>query len=155
MVPKAKQAPPELAVVGRRQKRLDGFEKVSGRSVFTDDVRLPGMLHGKILRSPHARARIVSIDTSKAAALPGVKIVLTGEDAPDLMFSEHQPVFARKVVTIVTLVDVPVVVDRVVLALGEDQLPPLGGIDRRVGRVTVVVGVGAHDGVSGLTSKLL
>jgi CO/xanthine dehydrogenase Mo-binding subunit len=101
MVPKAKQAPPELAVVGRRQKRLDGFEKVSGRSVFTDDVRLPGMLHGKILRSPHARARILAIDTSKAAALPGVKIVLTGEDAPELMFSQHQPVFAREVVNYV------------------------------------------------------
>lgn len=92
---------PELAVVGRRQKRLDGFDKVSGRSVFTDDVRLPGMLHGKILRSPHARARIVSIDTSKAAALPGVKLVVTGKDAPDLMFSEHQPAFAQDIVNYV------------------------------------------------------
>lgn len=88
----------KLAVIGRRQKRLDGFEKVSGRSVFTDDVRLPGMLHGKVLRSPHARARIVSIDTTKAEALPGVKIVLTGKDAPELMFSEHQPVFALDIV---------------------------------------------------------
>jgi len=87
-----------LAVIGRRQKRLDGFEKVSGRSVFTDDVRLPGMLHGKIVRSPHARARILSIDTSAAEALPGVKVVLTGKDAPELMFSEHQPVFAQGVV---------------------------------------------------------
>jgi len=89
---------PELAVIGRRQKRLDGFEKVSGRSVFTDDVRLPGMLHGKIIRSPHARARIVSIDTSKAEALPGVKVVVTGKDAPSLMFSAHQPVFAQDIV---------------------------------------------------------
>jgi 4-hydroxybenzoyl-CoA reductase subunit alpha len=101
MDPKAKQATPELAVIGRRQKRLDGFDKVSGRSVFTDDVRLPGMLQGKILRSPHARARILSIDTSAAAALPGVKIVLTGKDAPDLMFSEYQPVFAQDVVNYV------------------------------------------------------
>ena len=62
-----------LTIIGRRQQRLDGFEKVSGRSVFTDDVRLPGMLHGKIVRSPHARARIVSIDTSAAspAGCPG------------------------------------------------------------------------------------
>jgi len=82
-------------VIGRRQKRLDGFEKVSGRSVFTDDVRLPGMLHGKILRSPHARARIISIDTSAAESLPGVKVVLTGRDAPHLMYSEHQPVLAQ------------------------------------------------------------
>ena len=58
-----------LAVIGRRQERVDGFDKVSGRSVFTDDVRLPGMLHGKIIRSCHARARIVSIDTSKAEEL--------------------------------------------------------------------------------------
>ena len=90
-----------LAVIGRRQKRLDGYEKVSGRSVFTDDVRLPGMLHGKILRSPHARARIISIDTSRAAALPGVKVILTGSDAPELMFSEHQPALARDVVNYV------------------------------------------------------
>lgn len=88
-------------MIGRRQPRLDGFEKVSGRSVFTDDVRLPGMLHGKVVRSPHARARIVSIDTSKAAALPGVRVIVTGADAPDLMFSEHQPVFAREVVNYV------------------------------------------------------
>ncbi|NND37210.1 MAG: molybdopterin-dependent oxidoreductase [Gammaproteobacteria bacterium] len=88
----------ELAVVGTRRKRLDGFEKVSGRSVFTDDIRLPGMLHGKILRSPHARARIVSIDTSKAEALPGVKVVVTGRDVPDLMHSEHQPVMAPEIV---------------------------------------------------------
>ena len=87
--------------MGRRQQRLDGFEKVSGRSVFTDDVRLPGMLHGKIVRSPHARARIVAIDTSTAADLPGVKVVLTGRDAPELMFSEHQPVLARDTVNYV------------------------------------------------------
>lgn len=101
MAAKPESDNPELAVVGRRQKRLDGFEKVSGRSVFTDDVRLPGMLHGKIVRSPHARARIVSIDTSKAAALAGVKIVLTAKDAPELMFSEHQPVLAQDMVNYV------------------------------------------------------
>jgi 4-hydroxybenzoyl-CoA reductase subunit alpha len=101
MVAKPDNADTKFAVIGRRQKRLDGFEKVSGRSVFTDDVRLPGMLHGKILRSPHSRARIVSIDTSKAEALPGVKVVVTGRDAPGLMFSEHQPVFAQDVVNYV------------------------------------------------------
>ena len=69
-----------LSVIGRRQPRLDGFDKVSGRSVFTDDIVLPGMLHGRILRSPHARARILRIDTSKALALPGVKAVLSNAD---------------------------------------------------------------------------
>jgi len=90
-----------LSVIGRRHGRIDGFDKVSGRSVFTDDIKLPGMLHGKILRSPHARARIIRIDTSQAEALPGVRLVVTGADAPDLMYSEHQPVFAQQVVNYV------------------------------------------------------
>lgn len=88
----------QLTVIGRRQPRVDGFEKITGRSVFTDDVRLPGMLHGKILRSPHARARIKSIDTSRAEALPGVKAILTAADYPDLEFSENQPLFAKDTV---------------------------------------------------------
>lgn len=91
----------DLSVIGRRQPRLDGFEKVSGRAVYTDDIVLPGMLFGRILRSPHPRARIVRIDTAKAAALPGVKAVITGADAPDLLFSERQPVFAQEVVNYV------------------------------------------------------
>jgi len=91
----------ELTVIGRRQKRLNGFDQVSGRSVFTDDIKLPGMLHAKVLRSPHARARIVRIDTSKAEALPGVRVVVTGADAPKLMFSEHQTVLAQDVVNYV------------------------------------------------------
>lgn len=84
-----------LHVVGRRQPRLDGHEKVSGRAEFTDDIRLPGMLHGKILRSTQAHARIRRIDTSRAEALPGVKAVVTNCDAPALMFTEHQPVLAQ------------------------------------------------------------
>jgi len=87
--------PEKLSVIGRRQPRVDGFEKISGRSVFTDDVRLPGMLHGKILRSPHARAHIKSIDTSKAEALPGVRAILTAADYPDLEFSDKQPLLAK------------------------------------------------------------
>ncbi|MBL8225510.1 MAG: molybdopterin-dependent oxidoreductase [Chromatiales bacterium] len=86
---------PGLGVIGRRQPRLDGFDKVSGRSVFADDIELPGMLHGRILRSPHARARIVRLDTTKARALPGVKAVVTNGDAPDLVFSERQPLLAK------------------------------------------------------------
>jgi CO/xanthine dehydrogenase Mo-binding subunit len=92
---------PDLSVVGKRQPRLDGREKVSGRSIFTDDVELPGMLHGKILRSPHARARIKSIDTSKAKKLPGVKAVVTADDAPGLMFGENQPLLCQDVVNYV------------------------------------------------------
>ncbi len=90
-----------LAVIGRRQPRLDGFEKVSGRALYTDDIVLPGMLHGRVLRSPHPRARILRVDASRALALPGVKAVVTGGDFPDVLFTERQPVFAREVVNYV------------------------------------------------------
>ncbi len=93
--------PAPFSVIGRRQPRLDGFEKVSGRAVYTDDIVLPNMLHGRILRSPHPRARILAIDASRALALPGVKAVITGRDFPDILFTERQPVFAQTVVSYV------------------------------------------------------
>lgn len=71
-----------FALIGRRLRKIDGLEKSTGRATYTDDLALPGMLHGKILRSPHAHARIASIDTSKAEALPGVHGVLTGAELP-------------------------------------------------------------------------
>ena len=70
-------------VIGTRPIRHDGVDKVIGRAIYGGDTRLAGLLYGQILRSPHAHARIKSIDTSKAAALPGVKAVLTGTDLPD------------------------------------------------------------------------
>ena len=70
----------DLRVVGTRPVRPDGVEKVTGRATYGADFRLPGQLVGKILRSPHAHARIVKIDTSKAEALPGVKAVMTAAD---------------------------------------------------------------------------
>ncbi|MBI3016099.1 MAG: hypothetical protein HYY65_13800 [Candidatus Tectomicrobia bacterium] len=73
-----------LAVVGKSLTRLGALEKVTGRSQYTGDLTLPGMLHAKILRSPHPHARIVSIDTCAAQALPGVAAVVTPRDvAPD------------------------------------------------------------------------
>jgi 4-hydroxybenzoyl-CoA reductase subunit alpha len=71
-----------LHVLGRRLRKTDGLEKSTGRARYTDDLTLPGMLHGKILRSPHPHARIRSIDTSAALALPGVHAVVTGEEMP-------------------------------------------------------------------------
>jgi CO/xanthine dehydrogenase Mo-binding subunit len=68
--------------VGTRPIRHDGLDKVTGRANFGADQKLPGMLHGYVLRSPHAHARIVSIDTSAAEAMPGVKAVVTGDDIP-------------------------------------------------------------------------
>lgn len=71
-------------VLGTRPVRHDGVDKVTGRAVYGNDVFLPGMLHGKILRSPHAHARIKSIDVSAAEKLPGVLAVVTAADFPDL-----------------------------------------------------------------------
>jgi len=72
----------ELSVVGQSLVKPDAFSKVSGQTKFADDLALPRMLFGRILRSPHPHARILSIDTSRAQALPGVLAVLTGEDLP-------------------------------------------------------------------------
>ena len=69
-------------VVGTRPIRHDGLEKVTGAAKYGADIQLTGMLHGKILRSPHAHAYIRSIDTSKAEALPGVAAVATSMDFP-------------------------------------------------------------------------
>jgi CO/xanthine dehydrogenase Mo-binding subunit len=73
-----------LKVVGTRPVRPDGFDKVTGKAAYGADFVMPGMLAGKIKRSPHAHARIVSIDISKALALAGVKSVIIGTDLPKL-----------------------------------------------------------------------
>jgi len=70
----------EYKVVGKRPIRHDGVDKVTGKARYAADVQLPGALHGKVLRSPHAHAIIKSIDTSKAEALPGVMAVVTSKD---------------------------------------------------------------------------
>ena len=71
-------------LIGTPMRKVEGLAKSTGRAVYTDDVALPGMLHGKILRSPHPHARIVSIDTTRAEALDGVHAVITGRDMPVL-----------------------------------------------------------------------
>ena len=76
------QTKPAYNVVGTRPVRPDGVEKVTGRAQYGADISLPGMLFGRIKRSPHAHARIVSIDTSKAEALPGVRCVVTHDHLP-------------------------------------------------------------------------
>ena len=77
-----------LKVVGTRPIRPDGVDKVTGRALYSADTRAAGMLWGKILRSPHAHARIVSIDTSKAEALSGVQAVVTSADFPNIPSEE-------------------------------------------------------------------
>ena len=73
---------PQYKVIGTRPIRHDGLEKVTGQARYGADISLPGMLHGKVLRSPHAHARIKSIDASRALALPGVKAVITSAEFP-------------------------------------------------------------------------
>jgi len=80
----------ELKWVGKSPIRPDGADKVTGRAKFGADLMLPGMLVGKVLRSPHAHAAIKSIDTTKAEALPGVKAVMTAADI-EPMSSEWVP----------------------------------------------------------------
>ena len=78
----------EYKVVGKRPIRHDGVDKVTGKAQYGADIRLPGHLHGKVLRSPHAHAHIKSIDTSRAEAHPGVLAVATAKDlapVPDLL----------------------------------------------------------------------
>ncbi len=71
-------------IIGTRPIRHDGADKVTGKALYGADVRLNGMLYGKVLRSPHAHARILSIDVSRALALPGVKAVVTSADLATL-----------------------------------------------------------------------
>ena len=80
--PPQRAHPGTFRVVGTRPIRHDGLEKLTGAAKYGADTQLAGMLHGKILRSPHAHARIRSIDTSKAEALPGVVAVATSADFP-------------------------------------------------------------------------
>lgn len=81
---RVEQHDPNYKVIGTRPIRQDGVDKVTGRALYGADIRLPGMLYGAVLRSPHAHARILSIDTSQAEAYPGVRAVVTAADLPDL-----------------------------------------------------------------------
>ena len=82
--PGGRAAPPEreFQVIGKRNRKIEGLAKVTGRAIYTDDITLPRMLHAKLLRSIHAHARIVAIDPAEALAMPGVHAVITGRDLP-------------------------------------------------------------------------
>ena len=84
IVDKPTEAKPKYKVIGTRPIRHDGVDKVTGRAKYGADIQLTGMLYGKILRSPHAHARIKSIDTSKAEQAPGVHAVITSKDMPEI-----------------------------------------------------------------------
>lgn len=72
--------PQDYAIIGKRVPRLDGLNKAAGNIKYVSDMTLPGMLIGKVLRSPFAHAKILNVDTSKAARIPGVKIAISAKD---------------------------------------------------------------------------
>src|SRR5688500_12201909 len=71
--------------LGSRMRRVDGADKIMGLARFTADLQLPGMLHGRLLLSPHAHARIASIDVAAALDHPGIVAVVTAADLKDLL----------------------------------------------------------------------
>ena len=83
----------DFKVIGTSPVRHDGVDKVTGRAQYGADVALPGTLYGKVLRSPHAHARVLSIDTSGAEELPGVFAVVTSDDMPEP--AEARPAVAK------------------------------------------------------------
>ncbi|MBW2562514.1 MAG: hypothetical protein JRE29_00510, partial [Deltaproteobacteria bacterium] len=83
------------SVVGKRVKNKDAVAKVTGKAVFTADIKLKGMLFGRVLRSKVAHAKILNIDVSKALELKGVKAVVTCKDTPLIKYSIH-PLMADK-----------------------------------------------------------
>jgi CO/xanthine dehydrogenase Mo-binding subunit/aerobic-type carbon monoxide dehydrogenase small subunit (CoxS/CutS family) len=106
--------------IGNNVRRLDAPSKVSGRLKYAGDMIMPGMLHMQVLRSPHAHARIVSLDTSAAEALAGVHCVITADDVPGEdgfgVFVHDQPIMARGKVRYVGEAVAAVAADDVVTA---------------------------------------
>jgi xanthine dehydrogenase YagR molybdenum-binding subunit len=86
-----------FTVVGRRHPRVEGIEKVTGRALYTYDVRLPGQLYARVLRSPLPHARIERIDTARAEALPGVHAVLSFVNAPEIEWYQETKLFDQTV----------------------------------------------------------
>ncbi len=90
----------EFTAIGKRVPKVDAVDKATGRAQYIQDVKLPGMLYGRILYSKYAHARIVKIDTEKAKSSPGVRVVLTGEDIPPIrmgVYKDNPPLKAGKV----------------------------------------------------------
>ena len=90
-VPAPQSSTTDLSLVGKRFPRLDAPAKATGRALYADDLVLPNMIYGKLLLSPVPHAYIKSIDTSRAAELDGVRVILTGTDVPDVTYGTSPP----------------------------------------------------------------
>ena len=93
-VPDKYRWPDQMSVIGTPVKRLDGPDKVAGRARYTFDISRPGMLHAKILRSPHPHARIVSVDLAAAQASPGCKVAIKWKEPGTKVMYQGDPVAA-------------------------------------------------------------
>ncbi|MBI3433786.1 MAG: molybdopterin-dependent oxidoreductase [Proteobacteria bacterium] len=126
----AEEEPADGRFIGANVRRLDAPSKVSGALKYAADMTMPGMLHVQVLRSPHPHARIVSIDTAGAQAMPGVAGVVMADDVPGIdgfgVFVNDQPVLARGKVRYVG--------DAIVAVAAEDELTARRALDH----VTVV-----------------
>ena len=80
----------EFSVFGKPLPRIDAWTRATGEVKYLDDIKLPGMLYGKILRSPHAHARILKINIARAQKLSGVRAIITSRDTPGIKFSFFQ-----------------------------------------------------------------
>src|SRR4051812_38515506 len=124
------------SVIGTSVPQMHARQKVQGRAQYVGDMKVPGMLYGKVLRSPYPHARIVSIDTSRARSLKGVKLVVTGADVPKrlwgLIHKEHNTLavdkvrFAGEEVAAVAAIDEDIAMDAIELIRVEyEPLPAL------------------------------
>jgi xanthine dehydrogenase YagR molybdenum-binding subunit len=87
----------KLRIVGRPAPRVDGAPRVTGQALYTSDIRLPGMLCGCVLRSPHAHARVKRVNSTDAEAMPGVRLVWHREQPPPISHFEERALFAEEV----------------------------------------------------------
>jgi len=111
--------------IGENVPRTDGKPKATGSAIYADDIKMPGMLHGALLRSPLPHARIVRINTRKAARLPGVKLVMTSADTPKIRYGNWRLFPA-------TQDEYPLAVDKVRF-IG-DEVAAVAAVDRDTAR---------------------
>jgi CO/xanthine dehydrogenase Mo-binding subunit len=131
----------QLKYVGHSVPRVDGVDKVTGKAKFVGDILVPGMLYGKILRSPYPHARIRAIDATEAEALPGVVAVLTAADIDDLnpiyngrpIIAMHKVRYVGEPVAAVAALDLSTAEEALgLIQVDYEELPAVVGIDAAV-----------------------
>ncbi len=152
----------DFKYVGRSVPRVDGVEKVTGQAKFVGDITLPGMLYGKILRSPYAHARLRAIDASEAETLPGVAAVLTASDIADLnpiyngrpIIAMNKVRYAGEPVAAVAAIDAATAEEALErIQVDYEELPAVVGIEAAIRKDAPLVhddkpgNIGAHEKV--------